>query len=142
MDPRGSRLHGGTRGSGVPIQWFEEPGLAKGAHATIIAVEFLDGEDETLPLWRAVAVGDSCLFQVRKERLCFAFQCETQMRFPINRRCCPAGAARIQSSAGTWPCTRARGSTTTASTSLPMQLLRGFSVVLTRVADLGSRSAT
>jgi hypothetical protein len=58
---------------GVPIQWFEEPGLAKGAHATIIAVEFLDGEDETLPLWRAVAVGDSCLFQVRKERLCFAF---------------------------------------------------------------------
>jgi hypothetical protein len=58
---------------GVPIQWFEEPGLEKGAHSTIVAVEFLDGRDEAPPSWRAVAIGDSCLFQVRNERLHASF---------------------------------------------------------------------
>lgn len=58
---------------GAPIQWFEEPGLEKGAHSTIIAVEFIDGRDEASPSWRAVAVGDSCLFQVRNDRLHASF---------------------------------------------------------------------
>lgn len=48
-----------------PIQWYEEPGLARGAHSTLLAAEFRcppDGED---PYWVATALGDSCLFHVR-----------------------------------------------------------------------------
>ena len=49
----------------APIQWYEEPGLARGAHSTLLAAEFRcspDGEDA---YWAAAALGDSCLFQVR-----------------------------------------------------------------------------
>jgi len=48
-----------------PIQWYEQPGLARGAYSTLLAVEFRcspDGEDAS---WVAAALGDSCLFQVR-----------------------------------------------------------------------------
>lgn len=60
-------------GRGSPIQWFEEPGLAKGAHATILAVEFRDGRGARGPRWSASALGDSCLFQVRDELLYASF---------------------------------------------------------------------
>jgi hypothetical protein len=53
-----------------PIQWYEEPGLAKGAHSTLLAVEFTDA------CWTAVALGDSCLFQVRAGELRSAFPME------------------------------------------------------------------
>jgi hypothetical protein len=56
-----------------PIQWYEEPGLAKGAHATILAAEFRDGRGGRVPRWSASAVGDSCLFQVRDELLYASF---------------------------------------------------------------------
>jgi hypothetical protein len=58
---------------GAPIQWYEEPGLAKGAYATILAVQFTDSKAGRPPLWRAVALGDSCLFQVRDESLYASF---------------------------------------------------------------------
>jgi hypothetical protein len=58
---------------GVPIQWYEEPGLAKGAHATILITEFRDGRRGTPARWRAAAIGDSCLFQVRNETLYACF---------------------------------------------------------------------
>jgi hypothetical protein len=58
---------------GVPIQWYEEPGLAKGAYATLLVVEFNDARRGHPPRWRAAGIGDSCLFQVRGESLhsCF-----------------------------------------------------------------------
>jgi hypothetical protein len=58
---------------GAPIQWYEEPGLAKGAYATIVAAEFNDGRQDRPPIWRAVGVGDSCFFQVRDESLYASF---------------------------------------------------------------------
>jgi hypothetical protein len=58
---------------GSPIQWYEEPGLAKGAHATILAAEFRDGRGGRAPIWNASALGDSCLFQVRDELLYTSF---------------------------------------------------------------------
>lgn len=60
-------------GRGSPIQWYEEPGLAKGAHATILAVELRDARGGRAPTWSATAVGDSCLFQVRNELLHTSF---------------------------------------------------------------------
>jgi hypothetical protein len=58
---------------GSPIQWFEEPGLAKGAHATVVVIEFRDPQQSAAPTWKAAAVGDSCLFQVRDEKLFASF---------------------------------------------------------------------
>jgi hypothetical protein len=56
-----------------PIQWYEEPGLAKGAHATILAAEFRDGRNGRAASWSATALGDTCLFQVRDEQLYASF---------------------------------------------------------------------
>jgi hypothetical protein len=58
---------------GSPIQWYEEPGLAKGAHATILAVELLEPPRAQRQRWRAVAIGDSCLFHVRDGDLLASF---------------------------------------------------------------------
>jgi hypothetical protein len=58
---------------GSPIQWYEEPGFAKGAHATILAAEFREGRAARAPTWSASALGDSCLFQVRDELLYASF---------------------------------------------------------------------
>jgi len=58
---------------GSPIQWYEEPGLAKGAHSTILAAEFRDGRSGRAPTWSASALGDSCLFQIRDELLYTSF---------------------------------------------------------------------
>ncbi len=57
----------------APIQWYEEPGLAKGAYATILAVEFGGDPEGGSPAWTASSLGDSCIFQVRDESLCSSF---------------------------------------------------------------------
>lgn len=57
----------------APIQWYEEPGLARGAHATLLAVEFRPARDGEGARWTATALGDSCVFQVRGGALRRAF---------------------------------------------------------------------
>lgn len=54
-----------------PLQWFEESGLTKGAHATLLGVELeSDGSGGT---WTAIAIGDACLFHVRGSQLLATF---------------------------------------------------------------------
>lgn len=48
-----------------PIQWYEEPGLARGAYSTLLAAEFAPGHYGADAQWTAAALGDSCLFVVR-----------------------------------------------------------------------------
>jgi hypothetical protein len=48
-----------------PIQWYEEPGLARGAYSTLLAAEFRLGPGGEDAYWTAAALGDSCLFVVR-----------------------------------------------------------------------------
>jgi hypothetical protein len=60
---------------GAPIQWYEEPGLARGAFSTLITLQ-VSHEARNGRQWKAAAVGDSCLFLVRDER---PIRC-----FPIN----------------------------------------------------------
>ena len=55
-----------------PIQWYEEPGLARGAYSTLLAAEFRWAVDAGNARWTAAAVGDSCLFQVRGGELTHA----------------------------------------------------------------------
>jgi hypothetical protein len=56
---------------GKPIQWYEEPGLDRGAMATMLAADFegADGRGS----WKAWAIGDACAFQVRDAKLEAAF---------------------------------------------------------------------
>jgi hypothetical protein len=56
-----------------PVQWFQEPGLAKGAYATLLVAEFWRPAGGEPAQWRAAAVGDSCLFQTRGGELLKSF---------------------------------------------------------------------
>jgi hypothetical protein len=51
------------------ITWFAENKFQEGAFASFLGVSFDDG----CRRWHAAAVGDCCLFQVRRERLIHAF---------------------------------------------------------------------
>ncbi|MFD8965840.1 hypothetical protein ACFV0C_12695 [Streptomyces sp. NPDC059568] len=65
---------------GQPIAWYERPGLEKGAFATLMAVHLrtAPAAPETSGaarrwIWRAFALGDSCLFHLRDGRLITSF---------------------------------------------------------------------
>lgn len=65
---------------GRPIAWYEQPGLEKGAFATLTAVHVQavapgPGGTEAAPrwTWRALALGDSCLLHLRDGRLVTSF---------------------------------------------------------------------
>lgn len=57
-----------------PVQWYEEPGLARGAHATFLGVQFSSPRVvASVGKWTAVARGDTCVFQVRGHKVVDAF---------------------------------------------------------------------
>lgn len=58
-----------------PVQWFEEPGLERGAFATLLGLAFSDDG------WHAVSIGDTCLFQVRDDELLTAFPIKSSTEF-------------------------------------------------------------
>lgn len=71
---------------GRPITWYEQPGLEKGAFATVLGVEIRATvlEDGTTRwFWYAFALGDSCLFQLRDGRLLESFPVRTVEEFGI-----------------------------------------------------------
>jgi len=62
----------GREERGRPVQWYEEPGLERGAYSTLLGFE-MDTSAEGR--WRVLAVGDSCLVHLRKDVL---------QRFPLD----------------------------------------------------------
>ena len=58
----------GREAAANPLRWYERPGLERGGYATLLAVAVGPGGT-----WTAAAVGDTCLFQVRENRLLTAF---------------------------------------------------------------------
>jgi hypothetical protein len=64
-----------------PIKWYEEPGLKAGAFSTLLVLEINDKQTNE---WRAVAIGDSCLFQVRGGQLVIPFPVEQSNAFNNN----------------------------------------------------------
>jgi hypothetical protein len=56
--------------------WYAEEKAALGSFATLLGLAFEDAKDGGIR-WRAVAVGDSCLFQVRGEKLLAKFPVES-----------------------------------------------------------------
>jgi hypothetical protein len=86
-----------------PVQWFEEPGLERGAHATLLGVAFTTTGHEH-GTWSAVALGDSCLFHVRDHALLVAFPVTTSAAFdsaPPLVPSRPVDVAKVVASAST-----------------------------------------
>ncbi|HET7489145.1 MAG TPA: hypothetical protein VFJ85_14535 [Acidimicrobiales bacterium] len=91
-----------------PIEWFEQPGLERGAHATLLGVELVrphGGEGR----WSAVSLGDSCLFQVRDDRLVTSFPladpaafCNAPKLVPSHGRHLGRVVAHVERAEGTW----------------------------------------
>jgi serine/threonine protein phosphatase PrpC len=55
---------------GRPLPWYAEEKRAQGAFATLLGVTFRKAKGEETPaVWRALAVGDSCLFRLRGGKL-------------------------------------------------------------------------
>lgn len=59
-----------------PLRWYERPGLERGAYATGLVVGVAPGGT-----WNAAAVGDTCLFHVRENRLLTAFPLAEARKF-------------------------------------------------------------
>ena len=91
-----------------PIEWFEQPGLDRGAHATLLGVELTrpPGSDGR---WSAVSLGDSCLFQVRDDDLVAAFPLADPAAFGNAPKLVPSHArhlgrvvAHLEKAEGSW----------------------------------------
>lgn len=50
-----------------PLKWYEEEGLKKGPSSTLLGLLLVKEDDGSK--WKAVSIGDSCLFLVRDNRL-------------------------------------------------------------------------
>ena len=93
-----------------PIEWFEQPGLDRGAHATLLGLELWR---EPRPAgggrWSAVSLGDSCLFQVRGDTLVRSFPVDDAASFGNAPKLVPSRSgqlgrvmAAIEQADGTW----------------------------------------
>ncbi|MGI5366769.1 hypothetical protein [Streptomyces iakyrus] len=72
---------------GRPLKWYEHTKLAEGAYATLLTVR-VDPDSgveheaaEPAWRWRAAALGDSCLFHLRDDRLVQAFPVQAVEEF-------------------------------------------------------------
>src|SRR5207244_4072399 len=83
----------GRRHSHRPVQWFEEPGLRKGAFATLLGLA-LATTTPSSGSWRAVSLGDSCLFQVRDGALLTAFPLQSASQFDSRPKPVPSRLPR------------------------------------------------
>jgi hypothetical protein len=80
----------------VHAQWLEQRGVQpmpyhvenkfrQGAHATFLGLIVGDRPRRRITQsWRAIAVGDSCLFQVRGQRMCKAFPLKRSVDFNLS----------------------------------------------------------
>lgn len=64
------------------LPWYAQEKLLEGAFATLLGVRLEDSrERDAVATWTALAVGDSCLFQVRGDRLLRSFPLESAASF-------------------------------------------------------------
>ncbi|WP_089101971.1 hypothetical protein [Streptomyces hyaluromycini] len=71
---------------GRPITWYEQPGLDKGAFATVLGTEIratTSADGTRTWSWHAFALGDSCLFHLRDDVLLRAFPLENAEDFGV-----------------------------------------------------------
>jgi hypothetical protein len=56
-----------------PIAWYEEPGLERGAEATLVALRLCNPHNDVPGRWWSMAVGDATLFHIHEEVCSRAF---------------------------------------------------------------------
>ena len=61
-----------------PIQWYEETGLQRGAFSTLLGITLTQ---DAANRWDVIALGDSCLFQVREGKLITTFPLKKSTEF-------------------------------------------------------------
>jgi len=61
---------------GKPLSWYDEVALQKGADSTLLEISFSFEENKLKDNFSTLAIGDSCLFQVRNDELI--------TKFPLN----------------------------------------------------------
>jgi hypothetical protein len=64
-----------------PVQWYEEPGFQEGAFSTLLGLTLTGSSTRRGGEWAALAVGDSCVFQVRGGALVKKFPMEQSSDF-------------------------------------------------------------
>lgn len=87
---------------GRPITWYEQPGLEKGAFATVLGAEVratVPGNGRADWSWHAFALGDSCLFHVRDGVVRRAFPLEDVEGFGIT----PSSSGAVTTTRPWWP---------------------------------------
>ena len=77
-----------------PIEWFEQPGLDRGAHATLLGLE-LGTTSAGVGRWRAESLGDSCLFHVSHDALVTAFPLQEASAFSNAPKLVPTKRAQF-----------------------------------------------
>jgi hypothetical protein len=68
----------------LPLPWFAEEKREQGAFATFLGMSFEKASDGPGGRWTAHAVGDSCLFQVRADKLIGTFPISRSSDFGTN----------------------------------------------------------
>ena len=77
-----------------PIEWFERPGLERGAHATLLGVELVGSSGRGR--WAASSLGDSCLFVVREDALVASFPVEKASAFGNAPKLVPTSSGQLE----------------------------------------------
>jgi protein phosphatase 2C-like protein len=67
--------------SSKPLPWYAEAKLQQGAYSSLLGFTLAAEGPEKDGTWHALAIGDSCLFQVRREALVTAFPFEHSSQF-------------------------------------------------------------
>jgi hypothetical protein len=71
------RQHWATEVDSLPLPWYAEAKREQGAFATLLGVGFRAAKPDRPGTWRALAIGDSCLFRIHGGRL--------RTSFPLSR---------------------------------------------------------
>jgi hypothetical protein len=75
------------------VAWYAEAKRTQGAHATLVGVSLTPRPADRAWVWRAVGVGDSCLFQVRGGDLLVSFPLSAPHEFDHTPRLVSSAAS-------------------------------------------------
>src|SRR5206468_3414031 len=65
-----------------PLPWYAEEKLRSGAFSTLLGLTLRDGTDEEAAgTWKSIAVGDSCLVQLRGDEVLTSFPLSNSAQF-------------------------------------------------------------
>lgn len=78
-----------------PVQWFEQPGLDRGAFSTFLGVQFSTRRTNAGG-WMAWSLGDSCLFQIREDELVASFPLKSASDFGSTPKLMPSRADDVE----------------------------------------------